>query len=141
ETLGLAGLLESRLGVRLSKKYQRADWAERPLLDPMLEYAADDTRHLTRLADRLRAELTEAGRRAWGEQERRALEQVAGATIGRGEREDPVVRLRGARQRSPRQVTALREALRWRDEIARARDRAPFRVISEEPLVEAVAAW
>ena len=140
ETLGLAGLLESRLGVKLSKKYQRADWAERPLLGAMLEYAADDTRHLMRLAERLREELAAAGRTAWAEEECRALEQFAGggATV---DAEDPVVRIRGARHLSARQVTALRQALAWRDEIARARDRAPFRVIAEEPLVEAVAAW
>ncbi|MGE0158978.1 MAG: ribonuclease D [Gemmatimonadales bacterium] len=142
ETLGLAGLLESRLGVRLSKKYQRADWAERPLLEPMLEYAADDTRYLMRLADRLREELSAAGRLAWAEEECRALEEVGGAASeSPPEPEDPVVRIRGARQLSARQVTALREALAWRDGIARARDRAPFRVIAEEPLVEAVAAW
>jgi ribonuclease D len=141
ETLGLAGLLESRLGVRLSKKYQRADWAERPLQEPMLEYAADDTRYLMRLADRLREELETAGRLAWAEEECRALEAVAGAAVETTDSEDPVVRIRGARHLSARQVTALREALAWRDEIARARDRAPFRVIAEEPLVEAVAAW
>jgi ribonuclease D len=141
EILGLAGLLESRLGVRLSKKYQRADWAERPLLEPMLEYAADDTRHLMRLAERLREELRAAGRLEWAEEEFRALEDAAGGPIQPEEPEDPVVRIRGARHLSARQVTALREALAWRDEIARARDRAPFRVIAEEPLVEAVAAW
>jgi ribonuclease D len=141
ETLGLAGLLESRLGVRLSKKYQRADWAERPLLEPMLEYAADDTRHLMRLADRLREELTTAGRLAWAEEECRALEGAAGGPVGATEPEDPVVRIRGARHLPVRQVAALREALAWRDEIARTRDRAPFRVIAEESLVEAVAAW
>jgi ribonuclease D len=141
ETLGLAGLLESRLGVRLSKKYQRADWAERPLLGAMLEYAADDTRHLMGLAERLREELSAAGRTAWAEEECRALEQVAGGVVATTDAEDPVVRIRGARHLSARQVTALREALAWRDEIARERDRAPFRVIAEEPLVEAVAAW
>ena len=62
ENLGLAHLLESRLGVRLSKKYQRADWAERPLSPEMLEYAADDTRHLDDLAERdLRAHRLDAG--------------------------------------------------------------------------------
>jgi len=142
ETLGLAGLLESRLGVRLSKKYQRADWAERPLLEPMLEYAADDTRYLIALADRLREELVAAGRSAWADEECRTLEAVAGtAQIVADEPEDPVVRIRGARHLSARQVTALREALAWRDEIARAKDRAPFRVIAEEPLVDAVAVW
>jgi ribonuclease D len=141
ETLGLAGLLEARLGVRLSKKYQRADWAERPLSEGMLEYAADDTRYLMSLADQLRDELVAAGRLSWAEEEWRALEVAAGGPVDAGEPEDPVVRIKGARHLSARQVTALREALAWRDEIARTRDRALFRVIAEEPLVEAVAAW
>jgi ribonuclease D len=139
ETLGLAGLLEARFGVRLSKKYQRADWAERPLPDAMLEYAADDTRHLTRLADILADELDHAGRAAWAEEECRALEEAAESSES-AEREDPVVRVRGARHLSPRQLTALREALLWRDELARERDRAPFRVVADGPLIEAVAA-
>jgi ribonuclease D len=139
-TIGLAALLESRFGIRLSKKFQRADWAERPLSDGMLEYAAEDTRHLTRLADWLGAELSEAGRMGWALEECRALEDAAGAPPETGEPEDPVVRIRGARHLSARQLTALREALGWRDELARSRDRALFRVISEDPLIEAVAA-
>jgi ribonuclease D len=141
ETLGLAGLLEARFGVRLSKKYQRADWAERPLSEGMLEYAADDTRYLMPLADQLREQLVAANRLAWAEEEWRALEIAAGGPVEPSEPEDPVVRIKGARHLSARQVTALREALAWRDEIARTRDRALFRVIAEEPLVEAVAAW
>lgn len=140
ETLGLAGLLESRFGVRLSKKFQRADWAERPLSEGMLEYAAEDTRHLMRLADWLTAELAEARRIPWALEECRALEAAAGELPEPEEPEDPVVRIRGARHLSPRQLTALREALAWRDEIARTRDRATFRVIAEGPLIEAVAA-
>jgi len=138
EALGLSALLESRLDVRLSKKYQRADWAERPLSDAMLAYAADDTRYLLRLADLLEADLAKAGRAAWAEEECRALEDAADATND-SDPEDPVVRVRGARRLSPRQLTALREALAWRDEIARARDRAPFRIVSDQPLIEAVA--
>ena len=138
ESIGLSALLESRLGVRLSKKYQRADWAERPLSDAMLEYAADDTRYLLRLADLLQKDLVEAGRAAWAEEECRALEEAASADPA--EAEDPVLRVRGARRLSARQVTALREALEWRDEIARTRDRAPFRIVSDGPLIEAVAA-
>jgi len=138
--LGLSALLESRLNVRLSKKYQRADWAERPLSDVMLAYAADDTRYLLRLADLLAEDLAAAGRTAWAEEESRALEEAAEAAGGDDEPEDPVVRVRGARRLSARQVTALREALEWRDEIARTRDRAPFRIVSDGPLIDAVAA-
>jgi ribonuclease D len=140
EGLGLSALLESRLGVRLSKKYQRADWAERPLSDAMLEYAADDTRYLLRLADTLQEELADAGRAPWAEEECRALEEAADLGAETSRPDDPVVRIRGAQRLSPRQVTALREALEWRDEIARTRDRAPFRVVSDGPLIEAVAA-
>lgn len=139
EGLGLASLLEERFGVKLSKKYQRADWASRPLSDEMLEYAANDTRYLFELADQLAEELREKGRTAWAEQECRALEEVGEATDGAGTLEDPVVRVKGARDLSVRQVAALREALLWRDEIARDADRATFRVVGDQPLVDAVA--
>jgi ribonuclease D len=140
DAIGLAALLESRLGVHLSKKYQRADWAERPLTDPMLEYAAADTRYLMRLADILGQELAGAGRTDWAEEECRALELAAGSTSLRtAEPEDPVVRVKGARKLSTRQVAALRAAIEWRDEIAKQRDRAPFRVIGDGPLIHAVA--
>lgn len=139
EALGLQSLLESRLDIELSKKYQRADWAQRPLTESMLEYAAEDTRHLERLADVLLRDLDRLGRRSWAEEECRALEAVADEPQDADAEVDPVTRVKGARDLSARQVTALREALRWRDEIARERDRAPFRVVGEAPLVEAVA--
>jgi ribonuclease D len=139
KALGLQALLESRLGISLSKKYQRADWAERPLTEGMLEYAADDTRHLLRLADVLAGELAAAGRTAWAEEECRALEASATAhDDDDAETEDPVTRVKGARDLTPREVTALREALAWRDELARERDKAPFRVVGDQPLLEAV---
>jgi ribonuclease D len=42
--VGLAALLEKYMGVRLDKRFQRADWSARPLSPEMLEYAASDTR-------------------------------------------------------------------------------------------------
>ena len=133
--IGLAALLERHLGLELSKKYQRADWARRPLPEDMLEYAASDTRHLLELADLLRGRLLELGRLAWAEEEFRQLEGVRWEE-DQGE-EDPVVRVRGARELGPRQLAALREALAWRDQLARERDRAPFRVAGDPSLVEA----
>jgi ribonuclease D len=139
QSLGLAALLEERFGVKLSKKYQRADWAERPLSEDMLEYAASDTRYLFALADQLTAELEEAGRLGWAKQECLALEAVAEAADAEdAEPEDPVIRVKGTKDLSTRQVAALREALFWRDEIARSRDRAAFRVVGDRPLLDAV---
>ncbi|MEE2897041.1 MAG: HRDC domain-containing protein [Gemmatimonadota bacterium] len=139
ETLGLASLLGERFGVKLSKKYQRADWAERPLTEGMLDYAASDTIYLLALRDQLVEELTEAGRLAWVEEECRALEQSATMRKDGAAPRDPVTRVKGARHLSPRQVTALREALSWRDEVARERDKAPFRIVGDGPLIDAVA--
>ncbi len=139
--LGLAALLESHLDVHLSKKYQRADWAQRPLDDDMLSYAANDTRYLVSLADKLRRRLTDARRGNWAEEEFRLLERTAvqGVDGNGSEPKDPVVRVKGARDLSARQLTALREALDWRDVIARERDRAPFRVVGDQVLLEAVS--
>jgi len=135
-SIGLAALLERHQGVKLSKKYQRADWARRPLPQDMLVYAAADTQHLPALADLLKARLDEAGRLGWALEECRALEQTRWTEEDTGE--DPVVRVRGARDLNPREVTGLREALQWRDRIARERDRAPFRVVGDAALLETV---
>ncbi len=135
--LGLAALLQKHLAVNVSKKFQRADWARRPLPPDMLEYAASDTRHLATLASLLEERLLEEGRMTWAQEEFRAMEATRWEKV---EDEDPVARVKGARDLPPRQVTALREALRWRDRVARRKDRAPFRVAGDEALLETVLA-
>jgi ribonuclease D len=104
----------------------------------MLEYAASDTIHLRKLADLLRARLDEAGRLAWALEECRFLEEVRWEGERSDEIEDPVSRVRGARDLTPREVAFLREALAWRDNIARARDKAPFRIAGDQALLEVV---
>lgn len=133
--LGLSALLEEHFGVKLSKKYQKADWAERPIPRPMQEYAAHDTTHLLELRDRLDAQLEAKGRRNWAEEEFERLEQVRFDVQENG---DPVARVKGARDLSPREVARLRAAWKWRDELARARDKATFR-ISGDPVLVAIA--
>lgn len=131
--LGLAALLGRHLDVRLAKKYQRADWARRPLPDEMLDYAASDTRYLHRLVEILTEQLEGVGRMEWAQEEFRELEKI------RWEEdpdEDPVTRVKGARDLALREVTALREALAWRDGIARDQDRAAFRVAQDQVLME-----
>jgi ribonuclease D len=132
--IGLASLLDEHLNVQLSKKHQRADWAQRPLHSELLEYASDDTRHLLALGEILERRLREAGRRDWASEEFRVLEEIEWTE----DQADPVTRIKGARLLDPRQVTALRVALDWRDGIARARDRAPFRVASDSALMTVV---
>lgn len=132
--IGLASLLEEHLGTKLSKKHQRADWAQRPLPEGMLAYAAADTEHLMALADLLQKKLVEKDRLAWAREEFELLENIRWEE----DNTDPVLRVKGAREMTPRAVTALREAMRWRDEIARERDRAAFRVVGDSVLFSVV---
>ncbi len=137
--VSLQALLERHLGVRVSKKFQRADWAKRPLPRQMIEYAADDTRHLLGLAARLEDELQRRGRADWAEEEYQWLVETS-AEPAPIRNPDPLTRLKGARSLNPRDATALRKALEWRDRIARSRDLAPFRVVSDRTLLAVVLA-
>ena len=137
ESLGLASLLKDYHGVELSKKYQRADWAMRPLTEGMLEYAAADTQYLNTLSDQIHTELCARGRESWLVEECQALEKSS-SWAQRSEEIDPVSRVKGARELTPRQLTALRQALQWRDKLAREKDKALFRIVGDGPLLEAV---
>ncbi len=130
--LGLAALVERLLGLVIDKKHQKADWARRPLPVELREYAAHDVRHLIRLADVLSFALREQGRMAWAQEEFAVLE---GTRWVPADEEDPVTRVKGARRLKPRALLALREALEWRDDIARDLDRAPFRVAGNQALL------
>lgn len=137
--VGLQALLARHLGVRVSKKFQRADWAKRPLTPEMIDYAAGDTRHLHRLIATLEGRLRQKGRLHWAEEEYRCLAASASDAPRDEPGPDPVTRFKHARKMDDRSVTALREVIAWRDRIARARDRAPFRIASDAALAEVVA--
>jgi ribonuclease D len=131
--IGLAGLVEKHLGVRLDKKHQRADWARRPLAADMLRYAAEDTRHLPGLRDRLRAALEAAGRLGWAEEEFELRAEVRWEA-GNGDA-DAWLRMKNTRDLKPRELAALRELYAWRESVASERDVATFRVLSNEAIV------
>jgi ribonuclease D len=130
---GLAALLERFFDVKLDKKHQRADWSMRPLTADMLDYAAQDTRYLLELKDRMSAELEKAGRMAWAREEFALLEGTRWAD------EEPgmgFLKLKGARDLSRRELAVLRELVPWRDSVARQMDRATFRVLGNEQLLD-----
>jgi len=131
--VGLAALLEKYVGVRLDKKFQRADWSRRPLPRDMLEYAALDTQYLLPLKDRLRADLVAKGRLGWAEEEFRRLEGVRWSPPAGND--DVAFRAKGARALSRRGLAILQRLWRWRDGVAAELDRASFRVISNEAMV------
>jgi ribonuclease D len=131
--VGLAALIEKYLGVKLDKRFQRADWSARPLSAGMLEYAAADTRNLLELRDILRNRLIELGRLAWAEEEFLLLEGVRWA--GADESEPAYLRMKGAKALRGRALAVLREVFAWRDSVAKKADKAAFRIINNEPML------
>jgi ribonuclease D len=134
EKTGLAALLEKELGVTLDKRYQRADWGRRPLKAAQLAYAAADTAYLGDLVDALRARLEEFGRWGWAENEFRKLEGVRHHQV----EADPLAfeRIKGGRSLRGRARDRLFSLHGWRDQLARARDIPPFKILGNKALLE-----
>jgi ribonuclease D len=133
KSFGLAALLEQYFQVKLDKKHQRADWSMRPLTADMLAYAAEDTRYLLQLKDLMKGELKNRGRIHWAEEEFARLEGT------RWDAEDSMegfLRIKGARDLSRRELAVLREVANWRNTVAAQLDRATFRVMGNEVLLE-----
>jgi ribonuclease D len=134
KAFGLAALLERYFGVKLDKKHQRADWSLRPLTPGMLDYAAQDTRYLLDLRDRLKEELHATGRWSW------AAEEFARLDGTRWDDESDGLawmRIKGARDLTRRELALFRELVQWRDGVAKILDRATFRVVGNEALLTA----
>jgi len=133
KAFGLAALLEQFFGVKLDKKHQRADWSLRPLTQGMLDYAAQDTRYLLDLRDELKVKLEKLGRWEWAREE---FERLEGTKWEDDDASLSFLRIKGARDLTRRELALLRELVPWRDSVAREVDRATFRVMGNEVLLE-----
>jgi ribonuclease D len=131
---GLAALVEAYLGVTLEKGLQRHDWSRRPIEPEHVRYLVNDTRHLFRLHDLMWDEL-----RKHELTEEYLIECRAVALSEPRPREfDPerFRRIKGHGQLTDRERGALKAVYAWRNNVARASDKAPFRVIGDHVLLE-----
>jgi ribonuclease D len=131
--LGLADLLNSHFGVEIDKKYQRHDWARRPLLPEHLEYARGDTHWLLGMREVMQYRLERAG---WSEavaEECRLLE----AREWQGRTPDPgdFLRIKGANALDEASLRVLRCLYEYREQQAEAMDRPVFKVIPDKVLL------
>jgi ribonuclease D len=133
KALGLDVLLATYLGVALPPSRQKDDWSVRPLDPAQLAYAAADVQHLFALRARLTEELARIGRLAWVEEECAAL--AAQPAPERAADPDAWLGVKGARDLPPRSLGVLRELFALREQLARAADRPPFKIIGEDALL------
>jgi len=132
--VGLGTMVETVLGFTLEKGHSAADWSTRPLPADWLRYAALDVELLVELRDALHAELKEAGKLDWAEEEFAAILSAP----PKEPRQDPWRRTSGIhRLRTRRSLAVVREMWIARDRIARERDLSPGRVLPDAAIVEA----
>jgi len=137
ERTGLAVLIESCYGLKLSKKEQRSDWGRRPLREEQVQYARLDTHFLADLHRRLSVELREKGLMEAAEGECRRLERE----VLPARQPDPEGwrRLKGARTLDPAALARLQALFQWREETGLRKDLAVYRVLGNPTLIELAA--
>lgn len=131
--LGFAALVEKYFGIVLDKKYQRANWGERPLKDEMLTYAQADSHFLIPLRDVL-LPLLEVGKRL-----QLVLEEGEGMArlVKPNElHSEDIWRVKGAQDLSAEALSLLDALNHAREIIASKRDVPPFKVFSDRALIE-----
>lgn len=141
EQVGLGSMLESEFNVQLDKRYQRANWGQRPLPAHLLSYARFDTHYLIALRNSLKAKLLESGRWPMAEEDFRRLCHIAddqplnGQGAAAKSVEEVCWRISGAHDLAPQQAAVLQELCRYRDEVARSINRPLFKVINDATLL------
>jgi ribonuclease D len=135
--VGLGSILEEEFGVSLDKRYQRANWGLRPLPPAQLSYARLDTHYLISLRALLKSDLVETGRWPLAEEDFRRLASAGNGAGHNGENgHDTLWRISGIQDLAPHQVAVLQQLNQYRDQQARASNRPPFKVLSNQALVE-----
>jgi ribonuclease D len=131
--LGLDSLLEEFAGVQSNKKYQRADWGQRPLTGDMLRYAQKDTHYLIKIRNALAEELRDSGRWAIAQEDFSLACKVH--TRPKKEKLPPCWRIHGSQDLSPQEAAILEELCAFRDRVARQKDQPLFKILGNKTLL------
>ena len=135
--VGLQGVVEDVLGLRLAKEHSAADWSTRPLPPSWLTYAALDVELLPRVRDEIHRILGEQNKLDIAAQEF----QAALAHPPSPPRREPWRRLSGLHQiRGSRSLAIARELWLARENLASSSDTAPGRLVPDRSLIAAVLA-
>ena len=131
---GLNSLVSKYLGITLEKGPQKANWAQRPLTQRMLDYARNDTRYLKPLSDILSKELRANGRLEWHREWCDSL--IDDCAQIRPTDPEVVWRVKGSHRLAPSALGVLREIWHWREAEAVGANKPPYFVLTPETMVD-----
>lgn len=129
---GLAYVLYKEFQVEHPKKsrYQRCNWAKRPLEPDQVEYARLDTHYLISLRHRFDRQLSLKGLRDKAEEKFRQLEELTFEP----RKIDPraYLKIKGARKLDLKGKQILKALYRFRERLAQRQNRSSFRIMSNQ---------
>lgn len=131
--ISYADLVQQITGVRLEKKYTRADWSRRPLSEAELDYAMDDVRYLLPVYTHLVTELEASKRSHWIEKDLRDMSDPANY------RQDKTLlwkRLKGVQKLKGERLQIASDLCQWREALAQQQDRPRRWIAKDDSLVE-----
>ncbi|MFO8025956.1 ribonuclease D [Thiohalophilus sp.] len=132
DQIGYGALVEKVLGVQLDKSHARTDWAQRPLSDKQLTYAADDVVYLMQLYPEIHRRLQKLGREAWLTEDFAALSQPE---LYQNDPAQSWQRVSGHGRLKPRQLAALQGLAMWREKRAQQLDKPRKWILSDDVLL------
>lgn len=135
--IGYAGLVKDLFGVELAKSHTRADWTKRPLPAAVLEYAAEDVEYLLPAYEVLTERLEKLGRQSWAEEDSEFQLQPS---LYKGDFDNAVQRLKGARNLRGRARAAAARLASWRESEAVRSDRPRQWIMKDAILLEIASA-
>jgi ribonuclease D len=126
-------LAQRLLGIELTKdeKWQTSDWNRRPLAEEQKRYAALDVQYLLPLADALAPLLVEKRQIGGFENRMRAVESYVFEVSA-----TPWLKMKGSGALRPREQLRLKDLWIAREDEARRLDKAPWKILSNEVLLE-----
>ena len=132
--VGLAAILENQFGIVSDKRMQRTNWGKRPLTPQQIAYAQMDTHYLLALREKLITELK--GRHRW-EEAQDAFAHLAQIDYAQRQTEERTFwNMKSTREVPLTQLGVLETLWRWREDEARRQDRPPFKVVTDQILIE-----
>jgi ribonuclease D len=132
EQVGYEQLVSRLTGGKIDKSSRFTDWAQRPLTEAQLEYAAADVTHLCDVYLALKAKLEEGGRTEWLADEMASL--IAHETYDVAP-QDAWQRVKG-RFNKPMEVCIVQHVAAWREREARSRNVPRSRVLKDDAIFE-----
>ena len=136
--LGLAALIGKHFGFIIDKKYQKHNWAKRPLLQEHLDYARGDTHWLLALYDILKMQLSRISLFTATLEESEILTEKE--WNGKGSHPHPYMRLKGFRSLSLEEKKCVRAIWEQREVIAEQRNVPSFRIFSNHSILSLACA-